>query len=237
MNTLQILDQREVLGKEFTCYGDFETPLFLAKDVAEWIEYESSSINKLLNAVDENEKLIGIIFRAGQNREMWFLTEYGLYEILFQSKKPIAKQFKAQVKTILKEIRQKGYYSTLKPEDLLKKVHQELEYDHYLEDYIIPILEAQDEFSIGELMEQWIGFEIKTKDDWEKAKFLIEMKGKERKQRLSQFCYCSLDYRDNDKIHFLKWKSNENKTHCKKIKGVYWFDEYILNKLGIVRSV
>lgn len=38
----------------------------------------------------KDEKLNGIIFRAGQNREMTFLTEDGLYEVLMQSRKPIA---------------------------------------------------------------------------------------------------------------------------------------------------
>ena len=36
---------------------------------------------------------------------MWFLTEYGLYEILMQSRKPIAKQFKGEVKKLLKALR------------------------------------------------------------------------------------------------------------------------------------
>lgn len=38
---------------------------------------------------------------------MWFLTEDGLYELLMQSRKPIAKQFKKQVKKMLKELRLK----------------------------------------------------------------------------------------------------------------------------------
>ena len=41
MNELQIIEQREVLGKDFKIYGDFENPLFLAKDVAEWIEHSN----------------------------------------------------------------------------------------------------------------------------------------------------------------------------------------------------
>jgi hypothetical protein len=41
MNELQIIDQREVLGKDFRIYGDFENPLFLAKDVAKWIETQT----------------------------------------------------------------------------------------------------------------------------------------------------------------------------------------------------
>ncbi len=35
MNELKIIDEREVLGKQLRIYGDFENPLFLAKDVAE----------------------------------------------------------------------------------------------------------------------------------------------------------------------------------------------------------
>ena len=37
------------------------------------------------------------LFTSGQNRDMWFLTEDGLYEVLMQSRKPIAKQFKMLV--------------------------------------------------------------------------------------------------------------------------------------------
>ena len=35
------------------------------------------------------------------NRVSWFLTEDGLYEVLMQSRKPIAKQFKKEVKKTL----------------------------------------------------------------------------------------------------------------------------------------
>ena len=45
---------------------------------------------------------------------MWFLTEDGVYEVLMQSRKPIAKQFKKEVKKILKEIRTTGEYSNNK---------------------------------------------------------------------------------------------------------------------------
>ena len=43
--------------------------------------------------------------------ETWFLTEDGLYEVLMQSRKPQAKQFKKGVKEILKSIRRTGCYS------------------------------------------------------------------------------------------------------------------------------
>lgn len=113
---LSIIDEREVLGKQFRLFGDYQNPLFLAKDVAAWLNYDSSSAGKMLRCVDEDEKLIGTIFRSGQMRDMWFLTEDGLYEVLMQSRKPIAKEFKKQIKAILKDIRKHGMYAT---DDLL----------------------------------------------------------------------------------------------------------------------
>lgn len=94
-----------ILDKEFKIYNTIEEPLFLAKDVAEWIDYDKTSINKMLNTVDEDEKLNGTLFLSGQNRKVWFLTEAGVYEVLMQSRKPIAKQFKKEVKQLLKKLR------------------------------------------------------------------------------------------------------------------------------------
>lgn len=108
MNELQIINQQEVLGKDFKVYGTNDNPLFLAKDVAEWIEHTQP--NRIVNLIDDEEKLLCTVFNSGQNREMWFLTEDGLYEVLMQSRKPIAKNFKKEVKKILKQIRQTGGY-------------------------------------------------------------------------------------------------------------------------------
>jgi anti-repressor protein len=108
MNDLQVIYNQEVLGQEFKIYGTKEEPLFLAKDVANWIEHKN--ITHMINTVDEDEKLTYTICNSGQGREMWFLTEDGLYEVLMQSRKPIAKQFKKKVKEILKQIRKTGGY-------------------------------------------------------------------------------------------------------------------------------
>ena len=110
MNELQVINQQEVLGKHFRVYGTIENPLFLAKDVAEWIEHSRAS--EMLKGINEDEKLMQTILASGQRREMWFLTEDGFYEVLMQSRKPIAKQFKKEVKKILKDIRKTGMYAT-----------------------------------------------------------------------------------------------------------------------------
>ena len=117
MNELQVIDKREILGKQFRVYGDFENLLFLAKDVAEWIDYSKKSngsydVNSMLRTIDEDEKLIRKISASGQNRNMWFLTEDGFYEVCMQSTKPNAKIFKKEVKKILKTIRKTGMYMT-----------------------------------------------------------------------------------------------------------------------------
>lgn len=70
MNSVKVLTKAEVLTKEFILYGTVEEPLFLAKDVAEWIEYDLSSINKLVQNVDDEEKVRSIIPTLGGEQEM-----------------------------------------------------------------------------------------------------------------------------------------------------------------------
>lgn len=171
---LVVIDEREVLGKEFKIYGDFENPLFLAKDVAEWIE--NSNVSQMLSVVDENEKALYTMYRVdGSTNKQWFLTEDGLYEVLMQSRKPIAKAFKKEVKIILKTIRQNGMYATdklLDNPDLAIQVftqlkverekRKELEYDNQIKtqqiaelkpmkDYVDTILSSEDTMTITQI--------------------------------------------------------------------------------------
>ncbi|MCE5154958.1 Bro-N domain-containing protein [Staphylococcus hyicus] len=90
---LEIIKQQEVLGKDFKIYGTIAEPLFLAKDVAEWIGIINTS--QMINKVDQDEKALYTMYRVdGSTNKQWFLTEDGMYEILMQSRKPLAKQFK-----------------------------------------------------------------------------------------------------------------------------------------------
>jgi len=106
MSNLAVVHQQEVLGQGFKVYGTVEDPLFLAKDVAEWIEH--SNLTMMLKSVDEDEKLVETMFSAGQRRDVTFVTEDGIYELLMLSRKPIAKTWKKEVKGILKQIRLTG---------------------------------------------------------------------------------------------------------------------------------
>ena len=67
----------------------------------------------MLKSIDESEKVcVNNPYASSGQQEQWFLTEEGLYEVLMQSRKPIAKEFKKQVKIILKDIRKHGMYAT-----------------------------------------------------------------------------------------------------------------------------
>jgi len=113
VKSLQIIKQQQILGKDFKVYGTIENPLFLAKDVGEWIDYSKTSegyynVSKMLMTIDEDEKVIITNSNSGGNK--LYLTEDGLYEVLMQSRKPIAKKFKKEVKAVLKQIRITGGY-------------------------------------------------------------------------------------------------------------------------------
>ena len=105
-----------LLDREIDVWGTFDNPLFLASDVAAWIQH--SDVSTMVKLVDEDEK----VFLTNPNNSCggqgtWFLTENGLYEILMRSRKKIAKQFKKGVKAILHEIRTKGGYIATQQND------------------------------------------------------------------------------------------------------------------------
>lgn len=98
-------------------YGTEEEPLFLAVDIAKVIDFSVGNTAHMLKCVDPDEKVLVNITNnnmsdrnnsttaRGNSTPKWFLTEDGLYEVLFQSRKPIARRFKASVKETLKKIR------------------------------------------------------------------------------------------------------------------------------------
>lgn len=98
---IAIIEKTNILGKTLEIYGNKEKPLFLAKDIAEWIGHTNVS-EMVRNLEEETEKLNSTIFSSGQNREVVFLTEFGVYEVLFTSRKQVAKQLRKGVKEFLR---------------------------------------------------------------------------------------------------------------------------------------
>lgn len=118
--TMKVVSTNYFNGRQLNFYGSEQDPYFMARDVAEMIDYQKTTQGKyntakMLTMVDDDEKIKGIpnshtLINSGT--AVWFLTEQGLYEVLFQSRKPKAKEFKKWVKQVLKEIRLNGYYMT-----------------------------------------------------------------------------------------------------------------------------
>lgn len=78
-------------NKVLDVYGDLDAPLFRASDVADMIDYSSGNTWGMLQMCEEDEKLNLPLVVAGQRRTVSFLTETGLYNVLSQSRKQIAR--------------------------------------------------------------------------------------------------------------------------------------------------
>lgn len=98
-------------------YGTMEEPLFKAKDVTDMLGLKNP--REVMSRIDEEERRKLNLPRQG---ETWMLTENGLYEVLMQSRKPIAKTFKKGVKAILKEIRTRGGYMVAKQDETPEQI-------------------------------------------------------------------------------------------------------------------
>lgn len=122
---LTVIDSEVICNQQVNVYGTREKPLFLAKEVSSWIGY--SDTNMMCKSIDEEEKIKLFVTSDFQKRfpsSCWkpsksstyaganylFLTEFGVYEVLMQSRLPKAKEFKKGVKEILKRIRLTGKY-------------------------------------------------------------------------------------------------------------------------------
>jgi prophage antirepressor-like protein len=103
--------------KEITILGTIDEPLFKANDIAELLDIKQ--IRTSLIDFDETEKVIRKVDTSGGEQMATFLTESGLYRLLYKSVKPIAKSFRTWVTHVLREIRKTGKY------ELTKEIQQE----------------------------------------------------------------------------------------------------------------
>jgi prophage antirepressor-like protein len=109
--------------------GTYDNPLFKASDIGEILEI--SNVRQSIVNFDDTEKVaVSTTDTIGRDQSVTYLTEIGLYQLLFISRKPIAKIFKKWVCEIIKEIRIQGSYhleQQLKEKDeQLKEKNEEL---------------------------------------------------------------------------------------------------------------
>lgn len=86
-------------------YSSLDEPLFKAGDVASLIEYSDGNVWKLMELCEEDERLKLPMVVAGQTRSIIFVTESGLYNILSQSRKQIARAWRKVIHNELINLR------------------------------------------------------------------------------------------------------------------------------------
>lgn len=86
-------------------YRSLDEPLFRAVDIANMIDYSDGNSWKMLQMCEEDEKLNLPMVVAGQVRQTAFVTETGLYNILAQSRKLIARKWRRVVHSELVRMR------------------------------------------------------------------------------------------------------------------------------------
>jgi len=104
------------LHTEITIKGTLNDPLFRASDIGAILEI--SNIRTTINEFNETEKVVHTMDTHGGTQNVSFLTEKGLYKVLFKSRKPIAEKFQNWVYEVIKELRINGIY------DLQKQLEQ-----------------------------------------------------------------------------------------------------------------
>ena len=114
-NQMQIFSN-DIFGNIRTTIINNE-PWFVGKDITNILGYQNGS-RDINRHVDDEDKLTERIVMSGQNREVTFINESGLYSLILSSKMPNAKKFKHWVTAdVLPAIRKTGMYAT---EELLE---------------------------------------------------------------------------------------------------------------------
>lgn len=101
----KIVGTIEFDDKTLNIYQSLDDPLFRANDIASMIGYSEGNTYKLLELCEKDEKLKLPLVVAGQTRQVSFVTELGLYNILAQSRKLIARKWRRVVHTQLVAMR------------------------------------------------------------------------------------------------------------------------------------
>jgi prophage antirepressor-like protein len=121
------------LHTEIVIRGTHEEPLFRASDIG--VVLDIANIRTSIQHFDDSERHVHTMDTSTGPKQVTFLTEKGLYKVLFKSRKPIAEKFQNWVCEVIKELRLKGVYDLkqqlekAKEEILLVEDKSKKEYD------------------------------------------------------------------------------------------------------------
>ena len=116
---------------EIVIKGTINEPLFRASDIGEILEI--SNIRSSIQAFDDTERRVDTMDTSTGQKQVTFLTEKGLYKVLFKSRKPIAEKFQNWACDVIKEIRLTGTYKLEKQLEDAKNEIIQIEETHKTE--------------------------------------------------------------------------------------------------------
>jgi len=213
------------MNMNITIKGSFNEPLFRSSDIGAILEI--SNISSSIKNFDNTEKVIDNIYTLGGNQQVSFLTEKGLYKVLFKSRKPIAEQFQNWICEVVKELRINGTY----------QLEQQLQQKEQIIQNTIEVLEQKDQIiqSTTEQLEQT------------KQEFDIKL-SKEQKLQKQEFLLQKFKNRE-PVVYIIKVKEFEDKSYIVKIgesrnfterfkghKSDYGNDILLLDCFSVLRS-
>jgi prophage antirepressor-like protein len=107
---MDILKAFKLYDKEFpvNICGTEEDPLFQANQIGALLGLKNMSTSTL--NLNSKEKVLRLTSTPGGPQNVTFLTELGLYRLVGQSKKEIARKFQEWIYNVIKELRLKGKY-------------------------------------------------------------------------------------------------------------------------------
>jgi prophage antirepressor-like protein len=116
---------------EIVIKGTINEPLFRASDIGEILEI--SNIRSSIQTFDDTERRVDTMDTSTGQKQVTFLTEKGLYKVLFKSRKPIAEKFQNWACDVIKEIRLTGTYKLEKQLEDAKNEIIQIEETHKTE--------------------------------------------------------------------------------------------------------
>ena len=94
---MKIVGEVKFRNRILNVYGDLNEPFFKAADVADLVDYGEGNVWNLVRLCEEDEHMVLPLVVAGQKRQVTFVTETGLYNILSQCRKPLARAWRRVV--------------------------------------------------------------------------------------------------------------------------------------------
>jgi prophage antirepressor-like protein len=119
MNILKAFEEDDQ-KYDLTILGTYDKPLFKANEVAKILGITNITTS-MTHYTDKEKVYIKHDTISGLQNTM-FLTEFGLYKLMFRSKKPLAEKFQYWVFSIIEEIRKNGKYEL----DMAREIDRKL---------------------------------------------------------------------------------------------------------------